>query len=425
MCGYRIVPKGYSLLELVIALGLLFIACAHLFSLYAFGVKAARSSKEATAAAFLAQEKMEEWQFGAEKLNHGSQEGRGTGVYSDYRWKAESQPFSEDFSLLTVSAWAPHSPKCSLRRLCPTDRSAPVSLHCYDSEVDFADGGALAWQARNYWYDSLVSFKSVIFDEAWRTTAIAGHPGSGLMWLADGGQGRLARLILSDIGKFKMIYKIKCPPQEKGYNPVIAGIAADKMGNFVFCADKANRALWILDDSRDNGAYYWIGNTFYTCGSEPLGELTGIACDQYGTTLWLCEGRQRRLRTVYWGAPPCGGPYERFASCGYWGEKIACPYKDCGILRSVAVNSWGSVLYTVDSSYLYSVVYNDDGGSVKPLWRRLKLPDRLRKAAPRGLSVDPCNSRLYINTVSGGLWLAVPKADGTLSSGSLSELDWR
>ncbi|MBQ7501221.1 hypothetical protein IJT93_00700 [bacterium] len=425
MCSCRVGLRGYSLLELIIAFALLFIACAHLFSLYAFGTRAARTTKEATTAAFLAQEKMEEWQFGAEKLLGGSQEGFGKGVYSSYKWRAERQPFSEDFCLLTVSAWAPNSPKCSLRKLCPVDRSAPVSLHCYDSEVDFADGGPLTWQARNYWYDGLLSFKSVIFDENWHTSAMAGHPGTGLMWLADGGRGYLAKLILSDIGKFKMIFKYKCPQPKNGYSPVFAGIAADKEGNFVFCADKANRALWVLDDSRDNKIAFWTDSTFFTCKSEPLADLTSIACDQYGSTLWLCEGRERRLRAAYWGGAPPGGSYEKFGPCGYWGEKIVCPYKDCGILRAVAVNGWGSVIYTVDSSYLYCVIYKDNGVSVKPVWQRLKLPEKLRKAAPGGLCVDPCNSRLYINTVAGGLWLAVPKADGTLSAACLSELDWR
>lgn len=397
---------GYSLLELLIAISLLFIASFYLFSLYAYGCKAAKNSRTANTSVFLAQEKLEEIRPFANDLYSQSANGEFAKPYEGYKWKAEIKPFLDTLGLLQVSVWNKNSPPCHLRVLCAKPGYGSISSDLHDNEVIYTvPKNKMCFNRYSYWKEASQQFPSLTKLDNWKTSSIAGHPERGLVWMADGEQAKIARCVYVDSELRK--YDIFEPPHKADeQKPYFVDIAGDIMGNFLFVADSANRVLWILDDSdpKDTKAQ-WLGGKCWPCYEDPLGDISGVACDQYGESVWVCEGAKRSLRLF------CGGK---------WITKMVVPYSGSSPLKGIAVNPWGSAIYTYDSSYLYTLIYSD-----APYWRKVELPYELMARDPQGICCDPYNSRLYMNTSEGHPWLITPQNDGSIFKENFSSTGWK
>ena len=415
----RRLKSAYTLLEMMISLGIVFCAAAFLFSLYAFGARSRLSTDNYTTAVFLAQAKMDELHnIGVDKLA-AVQQGQFAKPHDNFTWQAELTSFNRDFCLITLRVWCKQYPHCTLRRLGSQSNSASVAAHCYDSEVTTNGAASSAcFSLRSYWNNALLGQSVGKLGKNWRTSIHWGYPGSGLVWLVDNSAHQIARLTFNRGGQNLTADKFAFPMPQQGYTPHLTGLAGDCMGSFVFCADSANRALWVLDDSQQSGHPVWQKDCFVS-KKTPLSAITGITCTQYGDQVWLCEGSRRSLRQFFWGHKPAAAK-EAAGSCGYWGDRIDIPYAGAGQLHDVAVNAWGSVLYTVDNQFVYVLIY--DNGSGAGRWQKIELPLVLRQAGPKALWVDPGNSRLYVNTEKGKLWAACPKLDGTLTQNSFAQL---
>ena len=402
---------------------LVFCAAGYLLGTYAFGAKASLNTDRFTVAVNLGQAKMEELQKCSPASLPTEQKGKFARPYQDYYWYAQISPFSQDFSLLTVRTGQNGAPLCTLRRLINTDTLASIDAHTYDSETVFTDKALkLPFAKVSFWEPLATAPKTTGAAVNWSTGAICGHPGQGIVWASHAREPKILQMLFNAEGKNIACNTIEVPTNSQGYKAHIIDVAADKMGNFLFCADSANRALWVLDDSNNSGAYSWKNGQCLISKQKPIQDLRGIACDQYGSTVWLCEVTPRRLRQFYWGTLP-KGVQEKINSFSGWGESVVVPFSGAGRLHSVAANIWGSAIYTIDNSFVYTLIFQENSGC--GTWQQIPLPESLRKAKPRALWVDPGNSWLYINTLTGGQWAAAPSIDGTLKSSSFSQINWR
>ena len=419
----RKVQLAYTLLELMFGMFLLFCAAGYLLGTYAFGAKASLSTDRFTTAINLGQAKMEELQSRPPSSLLAIQKGTFSKPYQNYYWTAQASAFSEDFVLLTVRTGQRNAPLCTLRRLLNSEARTSIDAHMYDSEVVFCGSGSKPpFSMVSFWKPTSFVQKFSSLPSDWNTGAICGFPGQGLVWLSHYRKPQLLQLIFDEEGKNNSCKVINIPKPSQGYEANIVDIASDKMGNFLFCADSANRALWVLDDSSNRGTYSWKNGQCLVSKQNPIKDLCGVDCEQYGSSVWLCEGGARRLRQFFWGNLPQAAK-EKIHAYAAWGETFAVPFSGVGKLNSVAVNSWGSAIYTMDNSFIYTLIFQENGG--KGQWLQTAMPERLRQERPRALWIDPGNSRLYINTLAGNKWVATPSADGTLKAGSFNRQSWR
>ena len=416
--------RAYTLLELMMGIFLVFCAAGYLLGTYAFGAKASLNTDRFTTAVNLGQAKMEELQNRPPISLPAEQKGKFASPHQDYYWHAQVSTFSQDFSLMTVRTGQNGAPLCTLRRLVNNIVPVSIDAHVYDSEAVFTDSrfNKFPFVKVSFWDPSAVIPKTLGIAATWPTGALCGHPGQGVVWLSHNRQPQILQVLFNAEGKNIACKAIEVPTNKQGYKAHIIDLAADTMGNFLFCADSANRALWVLDDSDSSGSYSWKNGLCLTSKQKPLKDLRSIACDQYGSTVWLCEGAPRRVRQFYWGSLP-KGTKEKINSFSGWGEAIVVPFPGAGRLHSVAVNSWGSAIYTMDNGFIYSLIFQENSGQGS--WQQIAMPEQLCKAQPRALWIDPGNSRLYINTLTGKQWVASPSVDGTLKSGSFSQINWR
>lgn len=416
--------RAYSLLELLIALFLVFGASLYLFSLYAFGAQATSDTQALTIATFLAQAKMEEIQDQPWSPNSRDREGNFEAPYALYRWQLEVEDFNGHLQLLKLRVWLQGSfINCRLWRLGGAHTGLDVEAQEYDSQQvwTLASGDDPFWQ-RNSWLEALLRPRPHL-PATWRSGQAAGHPGQGLLGLSHAWEPKVAKLTFDGEGEPLGARVWELPAPQPGYPPYWRGLASDKMGYRVWGADGANRALWSWGASQPMPTSPQVGRDLFISQRLPLGDLRGIASDQFGSTLWLCEGRERRLRPFYWGAPLRGVEDLEEAGAGaYWGEPLRPPFAGVGVLQGVACNSWGSVLYTLDNAYLYLYLFSD---SAAGSWQRVKLPPALQRERPRALWTDPGHSRLYLYTLAGGLWQWTPDNRGRLKAAALQPLPWR
>lgn len=419
----RKVLFAYTLLELMMGIFLVFCAAGYLLGTYAFGSKASLSTDRFTTAINLGQAKMEELQSRPPSSLLSLQKGTFPIPHQDYYWTAQTSNFSDDFILLTVRTGQKNAPLCTLRRLLNNGEQASIDAHLYDSEVVFTDNNLKSpFSMASFWQPAGAAQKISGLPSDWHTGAICGHPGQGLVWLSHNRRPQLAQLTFNDKSKNDACKIINIPKPSRGYEVNIVDIATDKMGNFLFCADSANRALWVLDDSNGKGTYSWKNGQCLISQKKPINDLCGVDCEQYGSSVWLCEGRPRRLRQFFWGNLPQAAK-EKLHSYAAWGDTFEVPFSGIGNLHSVAVNSWGSVIYTMDNCFIYTLIFQENDG--KGRWLKTAMPERLRQERPRALWIDPGNSRLYINTLAGKKWVAIPSIDGILKAGCFSQQNWR
>lgn len=418
--------RAYTILELLVSMTIIFGTCGCLFGMIAMGTSAVRGTKNTSVSSALAQSKMEELQVMPLASISAQKNGRFPAPHSAFLWDSDISEFSIDFKLLTVRAWTPGSPYAVINRLLPSPPLSSIDSHIYDGEAaagasdskfSFTRFSGDPRIIRNY------AVRGLNGDSEWKTGALCGFPGQGLVWTAHAALPRIGRCIFDESGECVQTDIFEVPVPSKGYPPLIKALASDRMGNFVFCADAANRALWVLNDTAAGGRPSWNDGYCLVCDSNPLGDLAGAACDKYGCIVWLCEGSQRRLRNFYWGSSPYSGA-EAAGTYGYWGDVYNVPFKDGSDLRGVAVSGAGTAVYTMDASSLYGLLYieNSVRGLILTDWFRTTLPEELKDARPADLWVDENGSRLNFIAASSELWSASIDKDGRVSASSFSRM---
>lgn len=87
MLRYKCNKKAFSLLELVVAIGILSVGIVSVMQAFSFSAKAAGLSEDIVRAEFLAQDKMQEWEFKESRGWLAQEPSQAQGVSGKFQWK--------------------------------------------------------------------------------------------------------------------------------------------------------------------------------------------------------------------------------------------------------------------------------------------------------------------------------------------------
>lgn len=398
-------PRGAALLEVLLAALLLFLATLYLLSLFASGQGFALRGREYSAATLLAQSRMEELLAApADALQAGP--GRFPPPHQGYTCEVRTEEFQEDLLLLEVIVTSPRGARSRLQTLRRVERFFGVACDPAAETLVFTAPG----QAR-----------TLLLEEGGRPTegpglpeggqpgAVAGLPGLGLLWAVDQDGARLG--YLPSGGRAEAL----APPSALGGEPPrFAGAAMDPAGNRLFLADRANRGLWILNDSAAFGGRGWDARSPLAPEDPPLGVPSGVGADASGSVVWIGDTEHECLRMLRLSTPADPGGYEREPGVGWWSRTRFRPAEGMGSPQGVAVNPWSSAVFTVDSRDLLRLDFvPGPAGGHRQAWTRTPLPEALAAARPSGLCFDPYRNVVYLNTRGGQVWKHTVAAPGT------------
>lgn len=401
---------AYTLLELLVSMLILYMACSYLMSLFSSGRRFGLRNREYSTTVFLARNKMEYLCcMPADKLENISS-GHFTGDYSGYSWRVSLSGFSGNLKLLTLEVESPLRTKTTLRRLVRGRAFMGVACDSFSDQVIWSvPKSASVNFMQSSGSASLQSLSLVLPGiSPCYTGALSGIPGRGAVWAACANRPAIGYYTFSSANKLKARYVLKAPAAGERSAPVFAGIAGDSWGNRLYCADVNNGAIWIAQDGLTKNALQWSAESPLRPKKVPLEKPMGLALDEHASILWIAESAARAIRPLYLnsGIKPSGSGTEAAAGVGWWGNRLALP-QGTEALQGLAVNSWGSSLFAVDDHHLLILTYKmNAAGSLTSAWSVYSLPSALRSAMPSGLACDPFKNVLYINTSRGELWMA-------------------
>jgi len=409
----RLRPRGLSLLEVLLAILLLFLAASCLLCLFGSGQGLALRGREYSIATLLAGTRMEA--LLACPLEDVSP---GTGEHSEpflgYTWEVAVLDFDADLKLLEVTVFSPRGARCSLRTLRRTSEFFGISCDPWAGWLLFSvpgdpsvhvlpDGGVAAPGP------TLPPGPSPA-----RAGGLAGLPGSGFLWVADQAHRNVIYFRQRESGGFEKgeLHPLKL--SSGGKPPSFAGLACDSMANRLFLADRANRALWIMADS----PVYSERVRGPLAPQDPaLGTPAGVAVDASGSVVWVADTEHGCLRQLLLGEQP--GPtadHEVEPGVGWWSRECFRPDEGMGSPQGVAVNPWSSAVLCVDEANLHLLEFVPlPAGGFARVWSRRPLPADLVRARPSGICLDPFRNVVYLNTRCGQVWKSTLVAPGSFT----------
>lgn len=386
------------MLEILLAVLLLFLVSLYLMSLYASGQGFALRGREYTAATFLARNRMEELVAEPADALTGAR-GAFPSPHDGYSWEVRLEDYEGDLKVLEVAVRSPRGARSVLRTLRRTNAFHGVACDPAAQQVVFSSPGDGPVHV-------LVEGEEALPLGGERTQAggVAGFPGLGLLWVTEGGgvqyfrgdgAGTLGEGVLVD------------PPRGLARVPRFAGAATDGAGNRLFLADRANRGLWILEDASPFGRT-WDARSPLAPEDPPLGTPAGLAVDRAGSVAWVADTEYECLRMLVLGAgrrPSPAADFEEEPGLGWWCRRRFRPPEGMGAPQGVAVNPWGSAVLAVDGRELHLLEFRPRaGGGHSESWNRVALPEALVAARPSGICLDPFRNVVYLNTRAGEVW---------------------
>ena len=401
--------SAHTLLELLISMLILYLACAYLMSLFSSGWRFGLRSREYSATTFLARNKMEYLSCQSADMLENGGSGRFTGAYSGYSWNASVSDYNGDLKLLTLEVVSPLRTKTTLYRLLRERAFLGVACDEFSDQVIWStpDNSRVSFSQSSAVSSPQSLSLTLPGIDPCHIGALSGVPGRGIVWSACANRPVIGYFVFNAANKLKTRRLLRAQPPAGLSSPHFTGIAGDRWGNALFCADAANGAVWIAQDSAAGDSLQWSSDSPLRPAKLPLQKPMGVALDENASILWIAESTVRAVRPLYLSpkAKPGGSGAEAVPGRGGWGPRFAPP-QGHETFRGLAVNAWGSVLFAVDDQHLNVLTYKTDAdGSLSGEWKTYSLPVALRTAMPSGAACDPYKNVVYINTCRGELWM--------------------
>ncbi len=398
-------PAGLSLLELLLAVLLVFLASLYLLSLFSSGAALALRTRDYTVATLLARNRLE-------LLSASPMEAviEGCGGFPDphdgYRWDVRVEDYEGDLKMLELVVTSPRGVRSALRTLRRQVDFFGVACDPAAQRVVFAAPGQAAVQILEE--EGEVSRGPALPARALpsRAGGVAGCPGLGFLWVVDQANLNVEYFRETQAGLFDAGESRAPAPGPSVASPRFAGAATDASANRLFLADRANRGVWILRDTGAFGQEPW-GNGLPLSPQEPsLGVPSGVAVDASGSVLWVADTENMCLRKLLMhGLSAPSQDFEEEPGVGWWSRRRYRPDAGLATPQGLAVNPWSSAVLCVTESDLWVLDFvPGPSGIFQESWKRTPLPEDLVRARPSGICLDPFRSVVYLNTRSGQLW---------------------
>lgn len=397
-------PRGASILEILLAILILFLATLYLLSMFASGQGFTVRGREYSATTFLAQNRMEELLAApADVLAAGS--GKFTPPHEDYAYEVRISDYEGDLKLVEVVVTSPRGARSRLQTLRRVETFFGIACDPAANRLVYAAPGQAQLQLLQ---DGGSATAGPALPEG-QPGAVAGHPGLGLLWGVDQSVGRVTYLPTD-----RPAATLEPPSALGQERPRFAGAASDAWGNRLFLADRANRGLWILHDSAPLGGRGWNSRSPLAPEEPALGTPSGVGTDAAGSVVWVADTEAQCLRMLRLTAPADPSGYEAEPGVGWWSRTQFRPPDGLQAPQGVAVNPWGSTVFTVDSKNLARLDFVPRvGGGYDALWTLTALPQALQDARPSGVCFDPFRNVVYLNTRTGQVWKHTLAPPGT------------
>lgn len=405
-------PRGASILEILLAILILFLATLYLLSMFASGQGFTVRGREYSATTFLAQNRMEELLAApADVLAPAT--GRFTSPHEDYAYEVRISDYEGDLKLVEVIVTSPRGARSRLQTLRRVDTFFGIACDPAANTLVYAAPGQAQLQLLR---EGASATAGPALPQG-QPGAVAGHPDTGFLWGVDQNQGRVTYLP-TDANAATLE-----PPSALGQErPRFAGAATDAWGNRLFLADRANRGLWILNDSAPLGGRGWDPRSPVAPEDPALGTPSGVGADAAGSVVWVADTEGQCLRMLRLSAPIDPTGYEAEPGVGWWSRTQFRPPDGLQAPQGVAVNPWGSTVFTVDGKNLARLDFAPKpAGGYDAAWTLTPLPQALQDARPSGVCFDPYRNVVYLNTRTGQVWkhtLAPPGTFLRLAGGS-------
>jgi hypothetical protein len=403
-------PRGISLLEVLLAILLVFMAASCLLGLFGSGQGLALRGREYSIATLLAGNRMEELlACPLEDVSPGT--GEHSEPYRGYTWEVALHDFEGDLKMLEVLVLSPRGARCALRTLRRTSEFFGIACDPWAGWLVFSVPGDPAVRILQDGSRAAPGPSLPPGPSPARAGGLAGPPGAGFLWVADQVHRNVVYFRQKESGGFEEGEVHALVPPSEVKTPTFAGLASDGFANRLVLADRANRALWILADSpvdseRVRGPL---------APREPaLGTPAGVAVDGSASVVWVADAEHGCLRQLLVGGEPASpADYEVEPGVGWWNRECFRPEEGMGSPQGVAVNPWSSAVLCVDEGSLHLLEFVPmSAGSYAQVWSRRRLPDDLIQARPSGICLDPFRNVVYLNTRRGQVWKSTLVAPG-------------
>ncbi len=399
---------GFTLIEVLMAMMVLYIACAYIMGLFSSGWRLGARNHEYTATTFLARSQMEHLASAPVDMLGNKVSGRFAAPYEDYVWEADISDFQAGLKLITLVVTSPRRAKTTLQRLRRRSAFMGVSCDSFTDQVLWNQPKSGVARMHQYSKGRTLNLNLRLPDTSnGYLGAVCGVPGRGVVWGASSYEPVIAYYAFDEANRLRTTRYLRAPQRSGLSSPLFSGIAGDRWGNWLFCADVVNGGIWQAEDNGTKLA--WTARSPLIPKLVPLNRPAGVALDETASILWIAESGACCLRPLYLRTDvhPSGDGVEKINGVGWWGRRITFPLVR-GALQGVAVNPWASMVYTVDGQCLHMLRYIlEDNGVHLCLWQSRHLPASLIQDQPMGLACDPYNNVVYINTYKGKIWSMV------------------
>ncbi len=396
---------GFTLIEVLMAMMVLYIACAYLMGLFSSEWRLGARNHEYTATTFLARSQMEHLASAPIELLGNKVSGRFAAPYEDYVWEAKISDFQAGLKLITLVVTSPRRAKTTLQRVRMCCAFMGVSCDGFTDQVIWNQPKSGVARLHQYSQGRTLNLNLSLPDTSnGFLGALCGVPGRGVVWGAGSHEPVIAYYAFDEDNRLRTTRYLRAPKRSGLSSPLFSGIAGDRWGNWLFCADVVNGGIWQAEDNGTKLA--WTARSPLIPKQLPLNRPAGVVLDETASILWIAESGAGCLRPLYLrtDVQPSGEGVEKIPEVGWWGKRITSILVR-GALHGVAVNPWASMVYTIDGHCLHTLRYTvDDNGIYKYVWSSRHLPASLIQDRPMGLACDPYNNVLYINTRQGQIW---------------------
>ena len=408
--------SGLTIAELLIAFVLVLLLLLYTISSFLASNNYLKRGKEYSTSLFLCQTKMEELQV-TPITDIEAETGDFAPDFPDYGYEITRVPWEGELEQLEVRVTSPKGAIAKIRTLRQSQAYQGIIADPATNTVAFTKPNSATI---HFWDDTNPSQATTASNPltGGNPGALAGHPGHNLLWAVNQTTNTITPYRESEPQPWGAAISF---PTVEGLGPTrLAGIAMDRMGNHVFCADWSNRGVWIYNDGVPGLSVGFQGTQAPRPGrpaqprphapvSPPLGIPSGIATDPTGSLVIVADTENQCLRKLFVNLaqpslrPPGYDPdkLESAPGVGYWLKERLRYDEGMGAPQGVAMNASGWVIYTIDRAYLYTLVENSPDDA---RWTREQLPDELTLSSPSGIVLDEINNVLFVTTKNGELW---------------------
>lgn len=384
---------GFTLMEVLISLLILFIVATFMMELFIGGFSSFQRSRNFTTATFLATEKAEETLY---RTEISEANGNFYSPFSAYSWTVSVRSYNANLNIITVDVSGPRGEKAHLVSL----KKAPLEF--WGVSVDsFSNTGFFARRSNNdirYCNELLETTplcSSISLPSSGIPGGVATDPYSSGIFAGD--------IVNKRAGFYEQNTAawLYSTPGDSNFYPT--GIAIDQFGTTVWVGDKKNMGIWKytpndLSISTDD---VWSSSVIRPSN---LGEVAGVATDPYTNAVWVADYTNNCLRKYDEGATP------------EWDTALFKPADGLKGPRGIAITGDGDFIYVVDSQKLWRVNISNIANPAS--WSFNDLPSYNPSVIPSGLAIDPSSARIWLNDIrnnkiwyssdNGASWSSIP-----------------